>query len=228
MSQPKIAALQVTRIALDKISPHPKNPRVLPAPGSPEWGMLSVSMANCYFDPLVVNRLNMMLVSGHLRFAIMLAEGYTEADCSVVELSEEKHIAMMIGANRHGGQDDQSLLETLLADLAGHEDVMFLTGIGEDELAELLGPKDEDPPETEEKLADDEKHFIDLRSDPDAKKLRWPKLAHAFASDATLTLFVKRKGEKFHRKITEIELLAQASPERIVDVVFAWKKKKQP
>ena len=135
----KTAKLSLARLELvgDKaVKPHPKNPRKHPLPDSPEWDALKRSLLNVYFDPLVVNKRNNMLVSGHLRRKVLMAEGYSLADMTVVDVTEKQHVAMMIAANRMQGEDDVDALAGLLEGMDADE--LALTGLDDDELTELL------------------------------------------------------------------------------------------
>ena len=130
----KSASLIVRQLALP-LDEHPKNPRVHPEPGDEEWELLRASLADAYFDPMVWNSRNGMLVSGHLRQKVMLAEGFTHADCVVVDWPEEKHIARMIAANRGAGEDDEVALKLLLEE-SGID--LKLTGLTKAWTAEVL------------------------------------------------------------------------------------------
>lgn len=81
---------------VDEIRPHPRNPRKHPEPGSKLWEILKRSLKRSYFEPLVWNRRNNYLVSGHFRLKILIEEGYDLVDVSVVDLSEPEHYAVMI------------------------------------------------------------------------------------------------------------------------------------
>lgn len=112
----KIASLQIGRLKLP-LREHGKNPRIHPAPGTEEWELLRASLTDAYFDPLVWNVRNEKLVSGHLRQKVMLAEGFTHADCVVVDWEEPQHLARMIAANRGMGEDDEGGLRLILGEL---------------------------------------------------------------------------------------------------------------
>lgn len=91
-----IAAIETSRMRVDEIRPHPRNPRKHPEPGSKLWEILKRSLKRSYFEPLVWNRRNNYLVSGHFRLKILIEEGYDLVDVSVVDLSEPEHYAVMI------------------------------------------------------------------------------------------------------------------------------------
>lgn len=80
----KTAILNIVRMPLVDVNhPHPKNPRDIPPDDSEEIRVLDASLAHDYFDPVVWNRRNGLLVSGHVRVPRLLALGFTHADVSV-------------------------------------------------------------------------------------------------------------------------------------------------
>ena len=80
----RVASIEIQRLVIGEILPHPRNPRQHPEPGSKEWDIVKRSLANRYFDPLVWNCGNNMLISGHLRWKVLQDLGYTHVDVSVV------------------------------------------------------------------------------------------------------------------------------------------------
>jgi hypothetical protein len=138
MPDPKTASLDIQRLPLATLKPHPRNPRIHPDEGSPEWDVLKASLAHDYFDPIVWNKRNGMLVSGHLRTKVMLASGFEAADCVVVDYDEPTHIARMIAANKLQGADDERLLKDLLTEIDTGALDMAMTGFTGGELERLM------------------------------------------------------------------------------------------
>ncbi|MDR1304274.1 MAG: hypothetical protein LBK76_03525 [Verrucomicrobiales bacterium] len=134
----RTAVIEVRRLALADIKPHPKNPRKHPEENSAAWLVLKKSLERDYFDPLVVNRRNGMLVSGHLRHKILLASGFTHADVSLVDYDEATHVARLIAANSLIGEFDDATLTALAAELNAASLSASLAGWTEDELAALV------------------------------------------------------------------------------------------
>ncbi len=131
------ATVEIKRIAIDRLKPHPRNPRIHPEPGTPEWDALRASILNTYFDPVVWNKRNGLLVSGHLRLKILRSEGYTHVDASVVDFDEPTHLACMLAANKQQGRDDGVSVLTIIKDVElTHLDV-GLTGFTAGEIGEL-------------------------------------------------------------------------------------------
>ncbi len=138
--------LTIRRLAIDQLKPHPLNPRAHPPPGSPEWETLKASLEHDYFDPVVWNERNGLLVSGHLRARVLEAEGVKSVDAVVVNYSEEEHLARMIGANRQVGTFDDNALLAILAECKQPA----LAGLTDAQVAELIanGRTEPVPPES--------------------------------------------------------------------------------
>jgi len=137
-SEGRTAALTIERLPISKLIPHPRNPRVHPEPGSPAWKTLQKSIEHDYFDPLVWNKRNGMLVSGHLRRKVLEASGFVEADCVVVDYDEKTHVARMIAANKSEGENNEDVLKVLLGELKIEEFNLDLTGFHSDEVEQFL------------------------------------------------------------------------------------------
>ena len=107
-NQKRVAALNVKRKDLRNLKPHERNSeiRTHPEEGSSAWETLRKSLEHDYFDPIVWNRRNKKLVSGHLRRKVLLADGVTHADVVVVDYDEATHMARMLAANKAVGEDN--------------------------------------------------------------------------------------------------------------------------
>jgi len=156
----KIAILSIKRMKLVDLKPHPRNEAIRrhPDPGTPKWEALRKSLAHDYFDPLVHNKRNGLLVSGHLRLKVMLADGYTYADVSVVDYDEGTHLARMVAANHEIGEDIMDGLKDVLLEIDCGDMDMSITGFDIKELEELMTqvhipeekePADEPEPQNE-------------------------------------------------------------------------------
>lgn len=132
------AGLIVEKVLFKNAKPHPANPRIHPPKGTPEWDALRNSLSHSYFDPLVLNRRNKMLVSGHYRRLILMDEGYESADMVIVDWDEPTHKARMIAANELAGHFEDGKLRTLLAEVEAREIDQAETGLTEERLAALL------------------------------------------------------------------------------------------
>lgn len=134
----KVATVHVERKPIAELLDHPRNEdiRKHPEPGSPKWEALKKSLTNDYFDPIVWNKRNGMLVSGHLRKKLLQTMGYTHVDVSVVDYDENTHIARLFAANRWMGDEDPGGQRELLRELGADPDFDFgVAGFTEDELS---------------------------------------------------------------------------------------------
>lgn len=102
---------------LTDLKPHPENPRKHPKRGSPKWNALMESLKHDYFDPIVVNRLNGFLVSGHFRRELLLELGEQRARVVVKEYDDSTHKARMIAANSLVGDWEETMLAKLAAEI---------------------------------------------------------------------------------------------------------------
>jgi len=134
----KAAEIKIERMKLLELQPHPRNPRKHPEPESAEWETLKASLEHDYFDPIVHNSRNNLLVSGHLRTKVLLDAGYTEADVSVVDYDEETHLARMIAANKLQGNNEMRLLKDIMQDIDTGAFDMDLTGFTGIEIEDLM------------------------------------------------------------------------------------------
>jgi DNA modification methylase len=137
LPNPKSATLTVKRLPIAKLKPHPRNPRKHPEPGSAEWLTLKKSLESDYFDPIVLNKRNGLLVSGHLRTKILAESGYTEADCVIVDWTEPVHLARMIAANKVNGENDDQALAEIFKELTADDIDLDLTGFTAEELSDF-------------------------------------------------------------------------------------------
>lgn len=118
----KIAALNLVRMPLADVNhPHPKNPRDIPAADSEEIRVLDASLSHDYFDPIVWNSRNGLLVSGHVRVPRLIALGFTHADVSVVDYDEATHEARLLAGNAYSGKNNDDKLDALLTSLRTSE-----------------------------------------------------------------------------------------------------------
>jgi hypothetical protein len=126
--------LTLKTIPLSQLRPHPRNPRVHPSPGSPEWEALKASLEHDYFDPIIWNERNGFLVSGHLRTKVLEAEGVTSIDAVVVDYDEETHLARMVAANQQMGAFDEASLAEILTGCSAPA----LAGMTDEQVAAVL------------------------------------------------------------------------------------------
>lgn len=134
----KSASLILKEMPLKDLRHHPRNPRKHPKKGSEAWHTLAKSLRSDYFDPIVWNKQNGMLVSGHLRTKVLMDEGFTHADCVIVDYPEDVHIARMIAANNQFGDFEMPMVKDLLIEIDTGNIDMALSGFTDPDLERMM------------------------------------------------------------------------------------------
>ena len=146
--------MDIRRLAVSKLNPAPYNPRRDLKPGDPEYERLVRSVQEFgLVEPLVWNRRTGTLVGGHQRLKVLIAQGATHADVSVVDLPIEREKALNVALNKISGAWDQDKLAELLEELTHVPDFdLELTGFDTSEsdalIADLLADRDQDRAES--------------------------------------------------------------------------------
>ncbi|SFX82604.1 DNA modification methylase [Thermoactinomyces sp. DSM 45891] len=131
--------MKIQSVSINQINPATYNPRLDLKSGDPEYEKLKKSIAEFGFvEPLIWNSQTGNLVGGHQRLKVLIEQGVTEVECSVVDLTEEKEKALNIGLNKVGGDWDFDKLARLLDDIQLSGIDMDLTGFGEEEVDQIL------------------------------------------------------------------------------------------
>lgn len=105
------------------------NPRKDLKPGDAEYEKLKRSVEQFgYVEPVIWNKTTGRVVGGHQRLKVLIDMGYTEVDCVVVELNEEKEKALNIALNKISGEWDKDKLALLITDLQGADFDVSFTG----------------------------------------------------------------------------------------------------
>ncbi len=112
--------MDIRTISLDQIEVADYNPRLDLQPGDPEYNKLKHSLDEfgCV-EVLVWNRRTGHLVGGHQRLKMLIEQGVTEVEVSVVDLPLEREKILNIGLNKIGGDWDLRKLPQLLDELVG-------------------------------------------------------------------------------------------------------------
>ncbi len=133
-------ALNVRRVAIGKINPAPYNPRKDLRPGDPEYESIKRSLAEFgYVEGLVWNERSSNLVGGHQRLKILIAQGATEVDVSVVDLDDGREKALNLALNNISGSWADAELLSVMAELAALDGLdATVTGFSEQEISDML------------------------------------------------------------------------------------------
>jgi DNA modification methylase len=131
--------MEIQIIPVQQINPAPYNPRKDLKPSDDEYQKLKRSIEEFgYVDPLIWNQQTGNLIGGHQRFKILLDQGLSEVECSVVDLDEQREKALNIALNKISGDWDLLRLKDLLEELDVGDFDVELTGFDHDEIEDLM------------------------------------------------------------------------------------------
>ena len=115
------------------------NPRKDLKPGDVEYEKLKRSIEQFgYVEPVIWNKTTGRVVGGHQRLKVLMDLGFTEVDCVVVELPDEKEKALNVALNKISGDWDKDKLALLISDLQGADFDVSLTGFDPAEIDDLF------------------------------------------------------------------------------------------
>lgn len=132
--------MEIRKVLVREINPAPYNPRILLQPGDPAYEKLkrSIETFGCV-EPLVLNVKTGNLVGGHQRLSVLIEQGVTEVEVSIVELDLEKEKALNLALNKIQGDWDNVKLANLLEELEQLPDFdVGLTGFDATEISMLF------------------------------------------------------------------------------------------
>jgi DNA modification methylase len=143
--------MNIRLIPAANLNPAKYNPRKDLKPGDPEYEKLLRSVKEFgYVEPVIWNERTGNIVGGHQRFKVLKQLGYTEIQCVVVDLSEQREKALNVALNKIGGEFEMELLHDLLYDLQDEDIDVTLTGFDLSEMEKIFqqqakkGQADED------------------------------------------------------------------------------------
>ena len=147
--------MKIEKVHIEKINPAAYNPRLDLQPGDKEYEKLKKSIDTFgYVEPLVWNSRTGNLVGGHQRLKILIEQGQTEVEVSVVDLDDAKEKALNLALNKIQGDWDRDKLGHLLDELTKLEGFdTGLTGFDPGEISQALDwlvDDEEDKPEFDE------------------------------------------------------------------------------
>ena len=132
--------MEIRKIKTSEIHLALFNPRKNLQPGDAEYEKLKKSIESFgYCDPVIWNSRTGNLVGGHQRLKILLAQGLTEVEASVVDLPLEREKALNLALNKVQGEWDEDKLAVLLIELQQLPDFdVGLTGFDLPEISKIL------------------------------------------------------------------------------------------
>ncbi|AWX56895.1 transcriptional regulator [Brevibacillus brevis] len=132
--------MDIRKIPVSKINPAPYNPRIDLQPGDIEYEKLKRSIQEFgYVEPLVWNEQTGNLVGGHQRFKILVEQGTTEIEVSVVSLDEIQEKVLNVALNKISGDWDTDALTRLLVELQQVGVDIALSGFDDVDLKQMVG-----------------------------------------------------------------------------------------
>ncbi len=131
--------MDILKIPAEKLKPSKYNPRKDLKPGDPEYEKLRRSIEEFgYVEPVIWNKRTGNIVGGHQRYKVLVALGYTDVDCVVLDIDEQKEKALNVALNKISGEFDIPLLTDLLKDIDASGFDVSLTGFDAAEIDALF------------------------------------------------------------------------------------------
>lgn len=105
-------------LEIEKIKPHPKNPRVDLKKNKKRFSSLIDSLNRGLFEPLKISKLSGCCLGGHQRLEALKTLGYIEAPVMFIECKDEKEeIEIMVKDNNGWGEFDRLKMTQLMEEL---------------------------------------------------------------------------------------------------------------
>lgn len=132
--------MNIQTVSITKIKPAAYNPRVILKPGDEEYEKLKTSIDTFgYVEPLVWNQRTGNLIGGHQRLAVLVEQGLSEVEVSVVDLSLDKEKALNLALNKIQGLWDEDKLADLLREMLESPEIdVTVSGFDMEEISEIL------------------------------------------------------------------------------------------
>ena len=129
--------MDIRIMKISDLRPADYNPRQDLQPGDPEYEKIANSLTEFgYVEPVVWNEQTGNVVGGHQRLKILAAQGKTEIEVSVVNMSLHDEKILNVALTKIGGRWDTSKLTEILQELK-EQDGLEITGFEEWELEAL-------------------------------------------------------------------------------------------
>ena len=90
-----LGVMEIRKVPVKDLKPAKYNPRKDLQPGDPEFEKLKRSVEEFgYVEPILWNQRTGVVVGGHQRLKVLQNLGYTEVDCVILDLDEQKEKAL--------------------------------------------------------------------------------------------------------------------------------------
>ena len=132
--------MNIQTVEISRINPAAYNPRRDLKPGDPDYEKLKTSINTFgYVEPLVWNSRTENLIGGHQRLKVLIEQGVTEVEVSVVDFDLVQEKALNLALNRVQGGWDNEKLAALLKEMSEMPDFdVSLTGFDGPEISTLF------------------------------------------------------------------------------------------
>ena len=99
-----LGVMEIRKVPVKDLKPAKYNPRKDLQPGDPEFEKLKRSVEEFgYVEPILWNQRTGGGVGGHQRLKVLQHLGYTEVDCVILDLDEQKEKALNVTLNKISG-----------------------------------------------------------------------------------------------------------------------------
>jgi hypothetical protein len=117
--------MNIKVLDINSIKPSEFNPRIQLDVESEEFQKIKGSIIEFgLVEPLLVNEVNMSIIGGHQRYAVLKFLGYKEVPCVLInEPDEEREKALCVGLNKIKGEWDSDKLTALLNEAGVNESI---------------------------------------------------------------------------------------------------------
>jgi len=157
--------MDIRKIPAANLNPAAYNPRKDLQPGDAEYEKLLRSVEEFgYVEPIIWNERTGNIVGGHQRFKILAQLGYSEIECVVVNLDEQREKALNVALNKIGGEFDAPKLAELLQDLEQSGFAVDITGFEQPEIDKLYQSLSREKGDIEEDGFDAEKAAAEIET----------------------------------------------------------------
>lgn len=132
--------MEIKDVSVSSINPAVYNPRINLVQSDPAYRQLEKSISTFgYVEPIVWNCRTGNLVGGHQRLKILIAQGMSSVQASVVDLPLEQEKALNLALNKIQGAWDNEKLAALLEELTKLPDFdMEVTGFSKTEISQIF------------------------------------------------------------------------------------------
>lgn len=127
--------MKIEVVKIDELNKAKYNPRVELKKDDRAYKQIKASIDEFgYVSPIIVNKNNMTIISGHQRVNILLDLGYKEIECVFVNVDERTEKKMNLALNNNNGYNDSDKLRNIFEELGLTEEEMLATGFNAEEI----------------------------------------------------------------------------------------------